>query len=133
MSTQTWASAAHTLENVLIDTIRIYSAGEPVTVGFEVTRELTLLANGIPALVQQTNLENAVESRTSSIYAVKVSRDTVLDAGMVIEVETCYNDPSLVGKKLLLDKVSHNGMALIRKATASDFAVVNQEGKEALQ
>jgi len=133
MSTQTLAEASRLLAGaVLEDTIDLYSAGPPVTVGFEVTRELTLLSNGIPSLVQTTTLANAIESRTDSVYSIKVAQGTVLDAGMVIEVAVCVQEPSLVGKKLLLDKVSQNGIAVIRKAVASDWKVVNQEGKEGL-
>jgi hypothetical protein len=49
-----------------------------------------------------------------------------------VQVISCQAEPELVGKKLLLDKVSMNGLALIRKAVASEFANVNQEGKENL-
>jgi hypothetical protein len=41
-------------------------------------------------------------------------------------------EPDLVGKVLLLDKVSQNGLAMLRKAVASDFDMVNQEGKGGL-
>lgn len=133
MSTQTLAEASRIMDAaVLTDVIDLYDAGDPVTVGFQVTKPLTLLANGIPALVQTTTLENAVESRTSSVYSVKVSQGTKIYAGQVVEVVTCIQEPDLVGKKLLLDKVSKNGLAIIRKAVASDFEVVNQEGKEGL-
>ena len=132
MLTRTLTEAAGLLQTVLIDEISLYSAGEPVTVGFQVTTPLSLLNTGVPALVQETTLQNAVESRTEVTYSVKVSRDTLIYAGMVISVDACHEDPSLVGTKLLLDKVSKNGMATIRKAVAAKWEIVNQEGKEGL-
>ena len=86
----------------------------------------------IAGLVQTTTLANAVESRVDSVYSVKVARGTVIAAGQAIRVVTCLAEPDLVGKVLLLDKVSKNGLAMIRKAVASDFEVVNQEGKGGL-
>ncbi|AVJ51000.1 hypothetical protein FDJ44_gp09 [Microbacterium phage Pikmin] len=133
MSTQTLAEASSLLDNaVLEDVINIYEVGDPVTVGIEVTRPLSPLAIGVAGLVQTTTLANAVESRTDNVYSIKVSRGTILEAGMVVEVDQCLQEPSLTGKKLLVDKVSQNGLAIIRKAVASDWTVVNQEGKEGL-
>lgn len=86
----------------------------------------------VPGLVQTTTLANAVESRTDSTYSVKVAAGTALRAGQGIEVVSCVAEPDLVGKVLLLDKVSHNGLAMLRKAVASDFDMVNQQGKEGL-
>ena len=57
---------------------------------------------------------------------------TALEAGQAVRVTVCYSEPSLVGKVLLIDKISQNGLAALRKATASDFEKVNQEGKEGL-
>jgi hypothetical protein len=133
MLTQMLAEGAQLFDSVvLLDTVDILAVGEPVTVGFEVTRPLEPLANGVPAVVQQTNLQNAVESRTESTYSVKVSRSTLIDAGMAVRVVSCVNQPELIGKVLLVDKVSRNGMAMLHKAVASDFETVNQEGKEGL-
>lgn len=129
MSTPILADAAHLLSTVLIDSVQIHNVGEPVTVGFTVERELTPVGDPVPALVQTTTLANAVESNVENIYSVKVAQGTVLEAGQAVEVLTCVQEPSLVGKKLLLDKVSQNGSAIIRKAVASDFHTVNQEGK----
>lgn len=117
---------------LLIDTIQIMNVGEPVTVGHNVTRALTPVSVPIPGLVQTTSLANAVESLVDSIYSVKVSRGTEIKAGQAVKVVTCVAEPSLVGKVLLLDKVSQNGLAMLRKGVASDAQVVNQEGKEAL-
>lgn len=133
MSTQTLGEAARLIhESILIDRIDLYAVGDPVTVGFGVTRTLSKLANGIPALVQTTLLANAVESQVVNLYSVKVARGTVITAGMVVEVVQCIQEPSLVGKKLLLDKVSQNGAAILRKAVASDFHQVDQQGKAGL-
>jgi hypothetical protein len=132
MSTQTLREAARLLGTVLIDEIQIYNVGDPVTVGFEVTRPLTAVGDPVAGLVQGTTLENAVESQTSTIWSVKVHRDTPLVAGQAVRVITCEAEPGLVGKTLLLDKVSLQGAAMIRKGVASDVVVVNQEGKEGI-
>lgn len=133
MSTPTLDRAAHLVSvAILIDTLDLYNVGEPVTTGINVTRELTLVMADIRSLVQETTLANAVESATDSTYSVKVPRDTDIKAGQAIKVKTCINDPSLVGKTLYLDKVSQNGIALIRKAVASDTYNVDQQGKEGI-
>ena len=132
MSTQILDEASRLMEYILVDKISIYNAGDPVTVGFEVTRQLTPASANVPAVVQTTVLNNAEESRTVNVYSIKVARHTELSAGQVITVDTCYSEPSLVGLKLLIDKVSESGLSTIRKAVASDFNLVNQEGKEGL-
>jgi len=133
MSTQTLGEASRQIAAaVLIDTLQICDVGAPVTVGFQVTRALTPVGDPVPGLVQTTTLENASESMTISIYSVKVPQGTALAAGQAIRVLSCIMEPDLVGKELLLDKVSQNGLAMLRKAVASDFAMVNQEGKGGL-
>ena len=133
MSTPILASAADLLDvAVLVDTLDLYDVGAPVTVGIGVTRELILVQADIRSLVQTTTLANAVESATNSTYSVKVPRGTVISAGQAIKVKTCTQEPELVGKTLYLDKVSQNGLALIRKAVASDTYNVDQQGKEDL-
>lgn len=119
-------------QNILRDTIDIFTAGEPVTTGIQVTRPLTLVEADAKALVQTTTLANAVESRTDNLYSIKVSRGSALAAGMVVQVKTCQLEPSLVGKKLLVDKVSQNGAAMLRKAVAGDWTLVQQQGKESI-
>lgn len=133
MSTPTLDRAAHLVSvAILIDTLDLYNVGEPVTTGINVSRELTLVQADIPSLVQGTLLANAVESATETTYSVKVSRDTVIKDGQAVKVKSCAADPSLVGKTLYLDKVSQNGIALIRKAVASDTYNVDQQGKEGI-
>lgn len=117
--------------SILIDKIDIYTVGEPVTVGFKTEKPLRLLdplLMGYPALVQATTLNNATESAVENTYSIKVALGVGLKPGMVVEVTRCVQDPSLVGKRLLVDKISENGAALIRKAVAHDYHIVNQEG-----
>lgn len=133
ISTPILASAASLMDvALLIDTLDLYDVGDLVTTGINASRELTLVQQDIRSLVQETTLVNAVESATDSTYSVKVPRDTDIKAGQAIKVKTCTNDPSLVGKTLYLDKVSQNGIALIRKAVASDTYNVDQQGKEGI-
>lgn len=130
MSTQTLTESARLLAAAtLIDTIQIGTVGPPVTIGFEVTRELTPIGGPVPGLVQSITLENAVESLTSTTFSVKVAQGTTLNPGNAVEVISCQQEPELVGMILLIDKVSLNGAAMIRKAVARDFETVNQEGK----
>ncbi|QKN87772.1 hypothetical protein NEBULOUS_11 [Microbacterium phage Nebulous] len=133
MSTQISRDAAALLAGATLqDSIQIMNVAEPVTVGPNVTRALTPVGQPIPGLVQTTVLANAVEGISENIFSVKVAQGTVITAGQAVKVISCVLEPALVGKVLLLDKVSENGAALIRKATASETTVVNQEGKEAL-
>jgi len=132
MSTQTLANAALALSTVLVDSLQIMEVGDPVTVGINVTRTLTPVGQPVAGIVQTTTLDNAAESRTDSVYSIKVARGTSLQSGQAVKVLSCLAEPDLVGQTLLVDKVSKNGLALIRKAVASDFEVVNQEGKGGL-
>ena len=118
---------------ILTDSIDIYTAAEAKTTGFSVERALTPYAVGYPALVQTTVLENAIESAVTNTYSIKVGQGYALEPGMVIDVKTCVLEPDLVGKKLLVDKVSQNGAAIIRKAVAQDFTLVSQQGKTSLE
>ncbi|UVK59228.1 hypothetical protein SEA_QUARTZ_9 [Microbacterium phage Quartz] len=133
ISTQTWDDAGALLgQAVLVDTLQILDVGEPVTIGTKVVRSLTPVGEPVAGLVQTTSLANAAESLTVNVYSVKVARKTVIFAGQAIRLLACRQEPDLAGKVLLLDKVSQNGLAVIRKAVASDTTVVNQEGKEVL-
>jgi len=130
MSTPTLDEAARVLASaVLVDSLQILDVSEPVTVGTEVTRALTNVGQPVMGLVQTTVLANAIESRVVNTYSVKVARWTTLVPGQAVKVLVCRSEPSLVGKVLYLDKISENGLALIRKGVASDFDEVNQEGK----
>ncbi|AWN03725.1 hypothetical protein PBI_MARTIN_11 [Microbacterium phage Martin] len=132
MSTQTLAESSRLLELVLMDSLQLLDVGDPVTMGHNVTRSLTPVGDPIPGLVQTTTLQNAVESRVESVYSIKVRQGTQISAGQAVRVVSCVQEPSLVGKVLLLDKISQNGLALLRKGVATDATVVNQEGKEAI-
>lgn len=115
--------------SVLVDTVQVYNVSAPITVGFEVQRPIIAASEPVPGLVQSTTLVNAVESRTQHIFSIKVAQATALAPGQVVKVISCVQEPDLVGKLLLVDKVSLNGAAILRKAVASDFETVNQEGK----
>lgn len=133
MSTQISHEASRLLgQAILLDSVQLLNVGQPVTVGANVTRSLTPVGAPIAGLVQTTVLQGAIEGRTENVYSVKLPQGTVVSAGQAVRVVACLMEPDLVGKVLLLDKVSQNGAALIRKCIASDTTVVNQEGKEAL-
>lgn len=130
MSTQTLTEAARLMAAaVLIDSIQVYNVGEPVTSGINVTRKLLPVGLPINGLVQTTTLENAIEGRTNSTYSIKVAQGTPLVAGQAVKVLFCRQEPDLAGRVLLIDKVSLNGAAMLRKAVASTFENVNQQGK----
>lgn len=133
MSTQTLREASAQLARaVLVDNIQILDVAEPVTVGTAVTRATTPVGEPIAGLVQTTNLNNAIESRTDSVYSIKVAKGTALLPGQAVRVLTCTAEPELVGLTLLVDKVSQSGLSMIRKAVASYSQQVNQQGKAGL-
>lgn len=132
MLTPTLDEAARLLSLNFIDLLQIMDVGEPVTVGANVTRSLTAVGDPVAGLVQSVSLENAVDGRVSQTYAIKVHRATALRIGQAIKVLVCRQEPDLVGQVLLVDIMSRNGLALVRKGYGSITKVVNQEGKEAL-
>lgn len=133
MSTQTLDQASQLLQSaVLIDRLQVLDVGQPVTVEFEVTRSLTAVGEPVAGLVQSVTLENAVEGRVSQTYSLKVPQGTVLREGRALKVLQCRQEPDLVGMVLLVDTISRNGLAMIRKGTASIARVVDQQGKEAI-
>lgn len=133
MSTQTLDEAGRAMAKaILIDTLQIFNVGQPVTEGINVTRTLTAVGTPIRGLVQTTTLANAVEGRVNNTYSIKVPRGTDLAGGQAIRVETCVAEPDLVGMVLLVDKISKNGLAMIRKAVAQDWDLVNPEGKRVM-
>lgn len=130
ISTASMVDGANLLSTLLVDEVQIYNvASKPTTNGYVATRALTAVGGPIPALVQTTTLANAVESMVENLYSVKVAVSQPITAGQAVKVTRCTREPSLVGKTLLLDKISQNGLALIRKAVARDFDYVNGEGK----
>lgn len=130
MSTQTLDEAGRLLAAaVLLDTVQIFDVGDPITVGIHVTRPLTPVGQPIPGLVQTISLESSVEGRVMQAYSVKVARGTALEAGQVVRLLNTRTDFELVGKDILIDTISKNGLAMIRKGTGQVFENVNQEGK----
>ncbi|QCW22280.1 hypothetical protein SEA_LUNA18_11 [Microbacterium phage Luna18] len=119
-------------QNTLIDQLQILNVGEPVTAGATVTRSLTPVGEQVPGLVQSVTLENVVDGTVSQAYSIKVARFTSLRPGQAVRVVASRQEPSLTGQVLLVDTVSRNGAALLRKATGNIAKVVNTEGKEAL-
>jgi len=97
-----------------------------------VTRPLTLTGEPVNGLVQSVSLENPVEGRISQVYSVKLPALTTVTSGMAVKVLTCAAEPDLVGQVILLDTVSRNGLAMLRKCVGQVSRTVNQEGKEVL-
>ena len=123
------ADAGKLLSLVLVDKVQLCTVGPPVTVGIQVTRQLTALGEPVNGLVQTTLLSNAVESLTETTWSVKVAAEVPLRGGMAVQVLMCQQDPSLVGEYLLIDRVSQSGMNLIRKGVSGSFMTVDQQGK----
>ena len=123
------ADAGKLLSLVLVDKVQLYTVGPPVTTGIQVTRQLTSLGEPVNGLVQTTLLANAVESLTETTWSVKVAAEVPLQGGMAVQVLMCQQDPSLVGKVLLIDRVNQSGMNLIRKGVSGCFMAVDQQGK----
>ena len=90
------------------------------------------LGTPVAGLVQGTNLQNAIESKTETTWSVKVALATPMRSGQAVKVLSCAQDPTLVGKTLLLDKVSQQGAAMIRKGVATTVETINSQGKEGL-
>lgn len=132
MLTQTLRDGSYLLAKLMIDQVQLMNVGQPVTVGAQVTRALTPVGQPIQGLVQSVSLENAVEGRVNQMYSVKLPLATVVNEGMAVKVISCAAEPQLVGQVILLDTVSRNGLAMLRKATGQVSRVVNTEGKEAL-
>lgn len=130
MSTQTLDEAGRLMaQSVLIDSLQIFDVSDPITVGHDVTRALTPVGQPIAGLVQTISLESAVEGRVAQAYSIKVPRGTALEAGQAVRVLSTRSDLDLVGKTILIDTISKNGLAMLRKGTGIDFENVNQEGK----
>lgn len=130
ITTQTLTDASSLIkQTLLVDTVDLYTLGETQTEGYRAYRKATLVEPDVAALVQTTVLANAAESQVDNVYSVKVPLSTEVTAGMVARVTSCQQEPSLVGKHLMIDKVSQNGLAMLRKCVAADFHQVDQQGK----
>lgn len=132
MSTQTLDEAARMLSTLLVDSIQILNVGEPVTSGIHVTRPLSPVGQPVNGLVQTTSIENTVEGRMTQTISIKVPRGTALAPGQAVKVLFCRQEPDLAGAVFLVDSISRNGLAMIRKGQASTFKAVNPEGKGGL-
>lgn len=113
----------------LIDDIDILDVGEVRTVGTQVTRDLNPALSHINGLVQTTSLPNATDGRVVLSYSIKVEAKTELKPGQAVRVNFCRAEPDLAGVVLLVDSVSLNGQATLRKGVAVQVLTVNQEGK----
>ena len=130
ITTQTLTDASSLIkQTLLVDTVDLYTLGETQTEGYRSYRKATLVEPDVAALVQTTVLANAAESQVDNVYSVKVPLSTEVVPGMVARVVRCQREPSLVGKHLMVDKVSQNGLAMLRKCVAADFHQVDQQGK----
>jgi hypothetical protein len=130
MSTQTLAEAARLMEqNILLDQVQIFNVGEPVTVGHNVTRALTAVGQPVSGLVQSVTLESAVDGRVVQGYSIKVAVGTALVPGQAVRLLNTRTEADLVGKTFLVDTVSLNGAATLRKATATKALQLDSQGK----
>lgn len=132
MSTQTLDEAGRQLATLLIDKLQILNVGEPVTTGINVTLPLTPAGQPVDGLVQSVTLESPVDGRVMQGYSIKVPRGTALQAGQVVRVLNTRSDFDLVGMEILVDTISKNGLAMIRKGTGQKFTNINQQGKAGL-
>lgn len=121
----------HLRRNILIDELAIFEVGPTITRGFQaMPATLTALQHNVQCLVQTLEIPLPVEGVVVQQYSIKVPRGTKLDPGMAVLVTRCWREPSLQEKYLLVDSVSENGSALIRKATATKFRQLDSTGKE---
>lgn len=134
MSAHTLAAAARLVEdNILLDQVQIFDVGSPVTVGAHVTRALTPVGQPVAGLVQSVTLENAVGGRVSQSYSIKVAVGTALVPGQAVKLLNSRTEADLVGKVFLIDTVSLNGAAMLRKATSSKAQSLDSQGKGVLE
>lgn len=119
--------------NILIDRLDICEVGATVTRGFvAVPATTTVIQHDVQCLVQTTDIPQPVEGVAVQQFSVKVPRGTRLEPGMAVRVSQCWREPTLVDAYLLVDSVSENGSALLRKATATRFHQVDGTGKDRL-
>ena len=117
--------------NILIDYLDIFEAGLTITRGFQaMPATLTVVQHDVQCLVQTTEIPQPIEGVAVQRYSIKVPRGTSLKPGQVVRITRCWREPSLQGVYLLIDSVSENGAALLRKATATRFHQVDGTGKE---
>ncbi|WNN96042.1 hypothetical protein SEA_SCHIMMELS22_11 [Microbacterium phage Schimmels22] len=133
MSTQTLREAARLMEeNLLLDQVQIFNVGEPVTVGHTVTRALSPVGQPVNGLVQSVSLEAPNEGRITQAFSIKVAVGTPLEIGQAVRLLNSRTEPALVGKTFLVDTVSLNGAATLRKATSIKVSSLDSQGKSVI-
>ena len=124
--------------NILIDRLDICEVGATVTRGFvAVPATTTVIQHDVQCLVQTIDIPQPgafgdLDGVAVQQYSIKVPKGTRLEPGMAARVSQCWREPTLVDTYLLVDSVSENGSALLRKATATRFHQVNGTGKDRL-
>lgn len=116
-------------QNVLLDSLQIFDVGDPITVGAHVTRPLTPVGQPVQGLIQSVTLESAVDGRVSQAYSIKVAVGTALRPGQAVRLLNSRTEADLVGKTFLLDTVSLNGAATLRKGMSTKVAALDPQGK----
>ncbi len=132
ISTRTLAKGAAALEQLFIDEVQLLSLGPVETVGATTLRPATPVGEPVAGLVQSTTLPSPVDGTLVTTYSVKVARTVPLEAGMAVRVVRASADSSLQDLTLLVDVVTRNGLAMLRKGTCSLATRVQQEGKEGI-
>lgn len=134
--TQMLDKGAQTIKDTLfVDIVDVYSPTTR-TQGYHTVQELTPVQQGIPGLVQTVSFAQGGvgggQEPAVHTFRIKVGMATPLQVGHVVQVVQCDREPDLVGVRLLVDHVSHNGLALLRAATASVWDTLDSQGKRGL-
>lgn len=133
--TQTIASASSIMEDVLlVDLIDIETMQTSYDDEGFPTSEFTTVAAGVSALVQGiTDSGTPQEGLMTKQWSIKVSKRTSVNPGVIIKVVESKSQPDMAGFRILVDEVSHQGMALIRKCIGQGFHAVDPQGKDGLR
>lgn len=132
MSTQTLAEAARLIELTFIDELQIFDVGQPVTTGSKVTRELTAVGNPVKGIIQSVTLEAPNGGLVSQGFAIKVPVGVALAPGQAVRLLNTRTEAALAGMTFLVDTVSLNSLATLRKAISTKVITLNSQGKAVL-